>query len=108
MSTAATEMETTVLRKKLAIATSRYGSPRKAIRKHCLWCANTSSEVRLCPCTDCALWPFRFGRQPEKAENAGEVVDPTVAEAAGWREDPEASLSQLKAERMPSADRREH
>jgi hypothetical protein len=39
-------------------------SPLKAIRAKCLDCAYDSSEVRLCPCTDCPLWPFRFGKNP--------------------------------------------
>ena len=39
-------------------------SPLKAIRKNCLDCNGTALEVKLCPCTDCALWPFRFGKNP--------------------------------------------
>jgi len=39
-------------------------SPIKAIRAKCLDCNYTSKEVELCPCTDCALWPFRFGKNP--------------------------------------------
>jgi hypothetical protein len=39
-------------------------SPIKAIREKCLDCNHTASEVKLCPCTDCALWPFRFGKNP--------------------------------------------
>ena len=36
----------------------------KAIRANCLDCNGTSNEVRLCPCTDCPLWPFRLGKNP--------------------------------------------
>jgi len=39
-------------------------SPLKAIREKCLDCNGTSLEVKLCPCTDCALHPFRFGKNP--------------------------------------------
>ena len=39
-------------------------SPIKAIREKCLDCNHTALEVKLCPCTDCALWPFRFGKNP--------------------------------------------
>ena len=39
-------------------------SPLKAIREKCLDCNGSVSEVKLCPCTDCALWPFRFGKNP--------------------------------------------
>ena len=39
-------------------------NPIKAIRAKCLDCNYTSSEVAQCPCTDCAFWPFRFGKNP--------------------------------------------
>ena len=39
-------------------------SPLKAIREKCLDCNHTAREVKLCPCTDCALHPFRFGKNP--------------------------------------------
>ena len=39
-------------------------SPLKSIRQKCLDCNGTANEVKLCPCTDCALWPFRFGKNP--------------------------------------------
>jgi len=39
-------------------------SPLKAIRANCLECNNTALEVKLCPCTSCPLWPFRFGKNP--------------------------------------------
>ena len=36
----------------------------RAIRNHCLWCGNGSpKEVRLCPSTNCALHPLRFGKR---------------------------------------------
>lgn len=40
-------------------------SPLKAIRKHCIDCCGGSKhEVKLCTCTDCDLFIFRFGRNP--------------------------------------------
>lgn len=40
-------------------------NPVKAIRKKCLECsAGQIKEVELCPITDCALYPFRFGKNP--------------------------------------------
>ena len=40
-------------------------SPTKAIRKKCLECSNFShTEIEQCPITDCALYPFRFGKDP--------------------------------------------
>ena len=36
---------------------------RKAVRYRCLdCCAGSPHEVRLCPSSGCALWPFRMGR----------------------------------------------
>uniref|UniRef100_A0A6M3LQZ9 Uncharacterized protein n=1 Tax=viral metagenome TaxID=1070528 RepID=A0A6M3LQZ9_9ZZZZ len=43
-------------------------TPMKAIRAKCLECSNDSfKEVRLCPCADCPLYPYRNGRRPKKA-----------------------------------------
>lgn len=40
-------------------------NPLKAIRAKCIdCCCDSPVEVRLCPCTDCALYPFRFGSNP--------------------------------------------
>ncbi len=40
-------------------------SPMKAIRAKCLdCCCGSSHEVRLCPCQDCTLYPYRFGKNP--------------------------------------------
>ena len=45
-------------------ATSRK-NPVKAIRLKCLDCSGGSSaEVAQCAITDCALYPFRIGRNP--------------------------------------------
>lgn len=43
--------------------------PLKAVRKCCLWCCTGQvEEVRLCPAETCPIWPYRFGRNPEKGE----------------------------------------
>lgn len=40
-------------------------SPLKAIRLKCLECScGSSNEVKLCPITQCALYPFREGHNP--------------------------------------------
>lgn len=40
-----------------------------AIREKCLeCCAWNSAEVRKCPTKDCAVFPFRFGRNPREGE----------------------------------------
>ena len=45
-----------------------YYTPIKSIRKKCLDCSGGSpKEVRLCPVIECALYPYRFGRRPDKA-----------------------------------------
>lgn len=43
-------------------------TPLKAIRAKCLdCCCGSSNEVRLCPCPDCYLYPYRFGHNPNRA-----------------------------------------
>lgn len=52
-------------------------TPVRSIRKHCLdCCCNSAHEVRLCPCTDCALYPFRLGKNPniKRARQAREEL----------------------------------
>ena len=48
-------------------------SPVKAIRKRCIYCSETLSEVRNCTITHCTLHPYRMGRNPfhgkEKPDN---------------------------------------
>jgi hypothetical protein len=40
-------------------------SPMKAIRQNCIECAGGSpTEVSLCPCTNCPMYAFRFGKNP--------------------------------------------
>ena len=37
----------------------------KAIRLKCLdCCCGSQNEVKLCACEDCALYPFRYGKNP--------------------------------------------
>ncbi len=41
-------------------------TPVKAIRAKCVdCCCHQWAEVRRCPCPECALWPYRFGRRPK-------------------------------------------
>ena len=40
----------------------------KSIRAFCLDCGNGQpKEVRLCPNTECPLYPFRMGKNPNRA-----------------------------------------
>lgn len=44
-------------------------NPVKAIRAFCIECCGwNSNEVRLCPSVRCALYPFRFGRNPYRTK----------------------------------------
>lgn len=48
-------------------------TPLRSIRAKCLdCCCNSSFEVRLCPCTDCALHVYRFGKNPHRRRKAAE------------------------------------
>jgi hypothetical protein len=38
------------------------------IRAKCLDCSQTASEVLWCTATSCALWPYRMGTNPLRAE----------------------------------------
>lgn len=51
--------------------------PLKAIRARCLDCmCGQYSEVRLCPSTQCPLWPYRMGHRPEyKGSQAEESLE---------------------------------
>lgn len=55
--------------------TSR-ANPVKAIRLKCLDCSGGSSgEVEKCPIADCALYPFRFGKNPFRTVVKRELSD---------------------------------
>lgn len=63
-------------------------SPLKAIRQHCLWCCGTANEVKLCPCTDCNLYPYRFGKGTRAGRELTEEQRQANAERLRkWREE---------------------
>jgi hypothetical protein len=42
-----------------------FETPIRSIRKKCLeCCCGSSKEVRLCPVTGCAIYPYRMGCRP--------------------------------------------
>ena len=42
-------------------------SPLRAIKEKCLdCCCGDRNEVKLCTCKDCSLYPFRFGKNPNR------------------------------------------
>lgn len=44
-------------------------NPVKAIREHCVdCCGGSSNEVKLCTVEKCALFPFRFGKNPYRTK----------------------------------------
>jgi len=57
-------------------------SPLKAIRAKCLDCVGDQpQEVRLCPCTDCPLYPYRMGHNPNRKGVGGFKDSAEAAEA---------------------------
>lgn len=59
----------------------------KAIRRYCvIWCMNDQpNEVRLCPVTYCALYPYRFGRNPyRKLSNGTKTTAEHALECKRW------------------------
>ena len=48
-------------------------TPLRSIRLKCLdCCCDSALEVRLCPCTDCALHIYRFGKNPHRSKKGRE------------------------------------
>lgn len=51
-------------------------NPVKAIRAFCIeCCGNSASEVKLCPSVNCALYPFRFGKNPYRTTVKRELTE---------------------------------
>ncbi len=54
----------------------KHKSPVKSIREHCIECMggrgngqNCSQLIKECPAPDCALYEFRFGKNPYHSQN---------------------------------------
>jgi len=61
--------------------TKKTMTPLKAIRAKCLeCCCDQSREVRLCPCTDCPLYVYRFGKNSTMAGHLSEEQRSRAAE----------------------------
>ena len=57
-------------------------SPLKAIRARCLDCVcGQYMEVKLCPCSDCPLWPYRMGRRPDPPAKTGGKTEGSIFNA---------------------------
>ena len=49
-------------------------TPIRAIRAKCLDCmCGSAQEVRLCPCQDCPLYPYRMGHNPNRKGMGGNI-----------------------------------
>lgn len=56
----------------------------QAIRHKCLDCSVYQPiEVRECPVTRCALWPFRFGTDPAPSRTRGFAKSPVYTDGFG-------------------------
>jgi len=45
--------------------TNKILTPLRAIREKCMdCCCENPNYVMACPCTDCTLWSYRFGKRP--------------------------------------------
>lgn len=50
-------------------------SPLKSIREKCLECSNNQKgEVLNCGILDCALYPFRLGKNPNRSKRVRDKV----------------------------------
>lgn len=50
-------------------------TPLKAIRAYCMDCSNQSfKEVRLCVIPDCPLFQYRFGHNPKRKGQGGNIA----------------------------------
>ena len=65
-------------------------TPLKAIRAKCVDCSETQRDVRLCPCADCPLWPYRFGKRPKTVQKANEKRAAKKTRAGVEKSAPEA------------------
>ena len=55
-------------------------TPLKAIRLKCLdCCCGSSNEVKLCSIEHCALYPYRFGKNPYRREMTPEEKEKCIA-----------------------------
>jgi hypothetical protein len=59
---------------KTAHTSSRRKSPLRSIREKCIdCCGGNKAEVARCEIQACALWPFRMGRNPNRAGIGGKL-----------------------------------
>lgn len=53
----------------------------RAVREKCLdCCCGSAQEVKLCEIRDCALYPFRFGKDPTARKTGESPLDAETAQ----------------------------
>jgi len=62
--------------------------PLKAMRAKCIDCCDGQvKEIRLCPITECPLWPYRMGKRPIAEKRSpkveGQPLEREVTEKRG-------------------------
>ena len=63
-------------------------SPVKAIREKCIDCSGGShKEVKLCPATQCPIYPFRMGKNPFHSRASDNVRQRSGVESEVENED---------------------
>ena len=96
-------------------------TPIKAIRAKCLdCCCGQANEVKLCPITDCSLYPYRLGHNP-KLQGRNKGIMPSfgkkgelhrgenpssVSDGKSYGEDSESSKPILQGENGASMEAR--
>lgn len=66
-------------------------TPVKAIRAKCLdCCCGSAQEVKLCPITDCPLYPYRMGHNPSRKGKGGNPAQFAKKSAAQAEENEDA------------------
>lgn len=95
----------------------KHMTPVRAIRAKCLdCCAGSAHEVKLCPSSSCSLYPFRLGKNPNRAGKAnggafvaknhgstGDITDVTTAEGNYTPAQPTAENCTYSVENFPIA-----
>jgi hypothetical protein len=83
---------------KVLEASAKGATPLKAVRQHCVGCCGgNTSEPAYCPSTACALWLFRFGRNPTPEERQAVADNYLYPLERGQTGDDVASRTALKS-----------
>lgn len=65
----------TALKKGLDVQPNDKVPPLQACRLKCTFCEGDRTRISDCRNTDCPLWPYRYGENPETARKHGKDVD---------------------------------